>query len=296
MAKQETKRGAAYDAVRFIYDKSPGRSWLRLNTALAQVLDASITAHLSFEVDDFDAMRSNMSGHYWMGNSTGSVCGERFYCHAVKVGHTPACLSFEKYAERPPALWVEDVKTPERLCVGSDFTWEGLRVQVTSMAQDALTACYYENKIDRSDEAQVGDGVYLDREYRKIERIVRAKGKISVRLGDVVNDNRKPTKRFTIPYADLMTKRKAFDAARKDAISKIAAAETPARLTVLSAKLSKFKWRPFDVTELRAAVSAQSAALKAGKRPGDAVEHVNGDPCDNRPENLRVVTLAENNR
>ena len=49
-------------------------------------------------------MRATMSGHYWMGNSEGSECGEGFYSHAVKVGHTPACISFEKYVGRARLL------------------------------------------------------------------------------------------------------------------------------------------------------------------------------------------------
>lgn len=58
------KHGQAYYAVKQIYDNSPGRSWQRLNTALAQTLEASITALLSFEVGDFNAMMKDFNGGY----------------------------------------------------------------------------------------------------------------------------------------------------------------------------------------------------------------------------------------
>lgn len=263
---QDPKRGRAYDAVAFIYQHSPGRSWQRLNTALAETLRAAITAHLTFEVDDFDAMYSRMSGHYWMGNSCGSCPGERFYVHAVDVDHTPACLSFEKHAGRPPALWVEDVKTPNRLRIGSDFTWEGLRVSVTNMTEDHLIACYYENRVDHHDETRVGDGFYLDREYREITKIDRpgahrANG-IKITLGKVLIDNRKPTKRFKIAYPELLETRKHFDAMRKEAILTINGCVAELALGFSSARLSKKPWRPYDKTELSAAIAAKYKALK----------------------------------
>lgn len=31
-------------------------------------------------------------------------------------------------------------------------------------------------------------------------------------------------------------------------------------------------------------------------RPGEQVHHISGDPSDNRPSNLEVVTMAEHNR
>ena len=58
---KEVKRGAAYHAVRYLYDHSPGRSWQRLNWALSDTLKAAIGARLSFEIDDFAAMRATTS-------------------------------------------------------------------------------------------------------------------------------------------------------------------------------------------------------------------------------------------
>jgi len=262
---QKSKHGAAYEAVRFIYDHSPRRSWQRLNAALAETLIAAIRAHLKFKEDDFAAMRADMNGHYWMGNSIGSVCGERFYIYAVNVDHTPACLSFEKYANRPPALWVEDVKTPARLCIGSCFTWEGLRVEVTNMTDEHLIACHYSNRVEHHAEAKVGDGLYFDSVYRRIDSIKKGStGGIILRLGDALEDNRTPSKRFTIPYDALLAKRKGFDAARKDALAKIAAADNEARLNAIVAEGSTLKWRPFDISELIAAIRARRSALRDG--------------------------------
>lgn len=271
--KEQPKRGAAYAAVRFIYNRSPGKSWRRLNGALFETLNAAITAHLSFEPDDFNAICKDMNGGYWMGNSSGSTCGEMLYSHMVKVAHTPACISFERYAERPAALWVEDVKTPGRLCIGSRFTWNGLRVEVTNMFKDRLIACYYENRIERSEQIEVGDGVYIDSGYRRVDAVDRTTWapRIVVRFGEATTqtDNRNPTKRFTIPYTELALRRKQFDATRKAALKKIEAAASEEELDATLKALSEAgatAYRRYDESEIMDAMKQRRKSIKdAGK-------------------------------
>ena len=138
----------------------------------------------------------------------------------------------------------------------------------------------------------MGVVIYIISYSRRIDKITRSASGILVKFGAIQQETRKPTKRFTIPYGELLAKRKAFDAARKDALAKIAATETPEKLKILTAELSTFKWRPFDTSELRAAVSTR---IKVGATGGiDAVEHIDGDVYNNHPSNLRRVMLAEN--
>lgn len=276
MAQQAeaVKRGDAYGAVRMVYEASPGRSWQRLNGALADTLMAAITAHLSFEPGDFSGFRK-MSGHYWMGNSHGGECGERFYVHAVKVGHTPACISFEKYAGRPAALWAEEVKTPGRLCIGSEFTWDGLRVTVSNMMQDYLVACTYGDYEGGGDKE--GDTCYFGRAYRTINRISSTdSGDLLLRLSaPVAKPSRKPTRIIKIRYEELAAKRKVYEKQRKEALAEIAAAEDAASLHAIAERLSSMPratFRHFDIEDIRKAIEAKKGEFK--KEEVEAVERL----------------------
>lgn len=270
MKQEITQRGHAYAAVKHIYDNSPGRSWARLNGALSSTLDASITAHLSFLPDDFSAMFREMSGGYWMGNSSGDQTGEAFYSHAVKVGHTAACISFEKFAGRPAAMWPEKVKTPARLCIGSSFTWDGVGVTVTNMRVDHLIACSYKYGPYRgNDDHQLahGDLMYAESKQRKVEDVKRSEnGDLLIRLGEIVphGDSSKIERRFQITYDELAEKRKEFDVRRNNALSAIAAIETPEALVDLTAELNlagvRF-YRHFDIEAIREAITAKRNAF-----------------------------------
>lgn len=229
--KTQPAHGAAYEAVAHIYRNSPGRSWRRLNSALHDTLSAAITAHLPFMEHDFKAIRKDFSGGYWMGDGNGSAHGERYYTLAVECGHTGACIAFEKYAGRPAALWAEDVKTPMRLRVGSEFTWNRAVVTVTSMKTDHLVACTYggHGYREHSEEISVGDFECLaDRKYRQIEAVEHAGDGVTLRFGPPIDDPhiRKVNSITKITYAELAAKRKAFGIAARNAMALIANAAT----------------------------------------------------------------------
>lgn len=251
----QPRRGEAYTAVRHVYDKSPGRSWRRLNAALGSALDAAITAHLSFEEGDFRAIYSDMNGGYWMGNGSGGACGERFYNLAVLVGHTPACISFESYAGRPPILWPEEVKTPERLTIGSRFTWEGLSVEVTSLTSKQLVACSYGQR--HFDPAlEPGSILHFHGESRPVEQVCQMEsGALFLRFGPPVpSPTRQPDRVLKITYAELAAKRKAQDAVRRSILREIAELGTVEALTALRRRLSSAPlntFRHFDIEDFR---------------------------------------------
>lgn len=268
--KNTEPRGDAYAAVRMIYDKSPGRSWRRLNGALQDTLTAAITAHLSFLPDDFAAICHDMNGGYWMGNSEGSTTGEGFYNLAVKVGHTPACISFERYAGRPAALWAESVKTPERLRIGSEFTWKGARVTVTSMGADHLTACtYHGRRYSNDDRLAIGSYEHLgDGKYRQIESIGQLEnGSLTLQFSAPL-DAPYSVKVKTITrilYADLAAVRKEFDTARRRALGAIAAAQTEQALVEVMAGIASNPagtYRHFDIEDIRNAGRDRKRAIE----------------------------------
>lgn len=269
---EPTGKGAAYEALRSIYNNSAA-SWRRLNGALQSVLGAAITAGLSFEIDDFKAIRSEMKGGYWMGNSCGSETGEGYYSLAVEVNHVPACLSFEKMVGRPPALWPEQVKTPQRLCIGSQFTWEGLIVKVTNLKKDHLIACSYST----AKGASVSYGAFKQGQlrdfdgYRTIDELQAVEdGSLFIRLSEPiplarVRPDSVPERIFKITYEALTAKRKEYDATRKQALKDIVATETPAALDEVMTRLSEATkqnvYRHFDIEDIRTAYSKQMKAF-----------------------------------
>jgi hypothetical protein len=265
---RDENRSDAFLAVAHIYRNSPGQSWRRLNGALHGALEAAIIAHLKFDEDDFDSISHHFRGGYWMGNSDGGVCGERYYNLAVKCGHTPACISFEKYAGRTAVLWAEKVKTPSRLHIGERFTWEGLLVTVTSMKQDHLIACSYKEDPD----APVWDGELKagqvrsigHSEYRRIDDLVPAgDGSLIMRLGPAFDreyERDAPDRRFKITYAELTAKRKEYDQRRKAALKEIDGAESPEALLAITERLNaagRHAYRHFDIEEMTAALRAK---------------------------------------
>lgn len=254
---KDAVRGDAYVAVRHIYDKSPGRNWRRLNGALQDALTSAITAHLSFLPDDFIALMRDTSGGHWMGNGY-VTCGEGFYMHAVKVNHTPACIAFEKFAGRPAALWAEKVKTPERLCVGADFTWEGCAVTVTSMTPTHLVACSYKDDRGNHNEVITAGSVTWTQGRRLVEWVKHVEdGSMLLRLSANAPEQRSPDRVFKITYEALTARRKQFDMARKDVLKSIGAADTAESLHAIRIELAnqpRFTYRHFDIEDFRLAI------------------------------------------
>jgi hypothetical protein len=264
---REQNYGAAYEAVRFIYDHSPGRSWQRLNWSLYQTLQAAIQARLSFLPDDFAAIHRSMNGGYWMGNSEGSECGESLYSFAVRQGHIPACISFEKWKNRPAFIWAEEVKTPGRLCIGSKFTWEGMGIEVTNIKKDTLIACWYKYDHEGTEEGvKKGTLTHFNGGYRVIQEIDRdSEGLEVVRFGPIVEDpGRKPERIFKITADQLAAKRKEYDKTRKTALAEIAAARNKIELEPIIARYTAMgasAFRRFDLEEIRTAIRGQQESF-----------------------------------
>jgi hypothetical protein len=273
MKTQDTLYGDTYAAVRMIYYKSPGRSWQRLNSALQDALTAAITAHLSFLPDDFGAIVRDMNGGYWMGRSVGSTCGERYYTLAVKMGHTPACVSFERYADRPAALWSEDVKTPSRLCIGSDLTWNGERLHVTNMKRSELIACAYGPNED--DPLAAGCIRHFDDGYRIVERVrVVECDKLSLRLSaPVASPKRKARRIVHITYDQLTAARKAADTIRKRMLREIEATTKEELRTVMERISAERKaYRRCDILDFQKAIQDRERALREAR--GTVIEAI----------------------
>ncbi len=278
--------GDAYAAVRHVYDKSPGRSWRRLNSALQDTLTAAITAHLSFLPDDVAAISHDMNGAYWLGDGAGSALGERYYSLSVGCCHTPACISFERYAGRPAALWSEDNKTPQRLHVGSEFTWKAQKLTVTSMKPDHFVACSYHGRsFEGRDAICIGQFENLgDRKYRQIEGIKRKGDEVTIRFSAPVEDpySRKVERLVRITFEELVTKRKEYEANRRLALKDIAVADTPEVLDAVSRRLASIgadAYRHFDIEDFRAAIAEREKGFGVERaEAADLKRWIAGEP------------------
>src|SRR5207253_434140 len=144
-------------------------------------------------------------------------------------GNLSAAISLESYLGRTPFIWAERTKSPGRLCVGSEFTWKGERLKVTSFDDKAhtLTACSYTKDYDGDDEG-VGNVVYFLGDYRTIEaRTDYGDGSLVVRCSAKQDhEPRKIKKRFCITNEEMQTVRADYDARRRKHEKAIKAATT----------------------------------------------------------------------
>lgn len=128
------------------WDSIPRRSWRNRNGAMSEMLKTAISSGMEFEPGDIIAIYKRFNAGYWIGESS-----PHFYslaCSAQSGTNTSAAIAWEKYLGQPPVLWAERTKYPDRLHVGSQFNWSGMRLTVTSMEKSHLIGCTY--KEDRS--------------------------------------------------------------------------------------------------------------------------------------------------
>lgn len=170
MKKKEVKSDVIdlLDLVWSSANDSTGFSWERLNHGMRAALSLAIGSGFKFAEDDMKYIFSNYRSGYWLGDTT-----EWIYTEAIGVENDTAIKSYEKLKNREPIIADEVdgnsrsqfshgnnvTRAKCRLFVGARFVWRGIRVTVTSFAEDSsyCTACSYkpraegsyENKIDK---------------------------------------------------------------------------------------------------------------------------------------------------
>lgn len=129
-------------------------SYERLNHAMRDALSLAIGAGFEFNEGDIDHVFEHYRSGYWLGAST-----EWIYTDAITVGNMTAIKSYEAAKNRQGFL-ADDVdigvrdntfvhligkRKRERLCVGAEFTYRGLKLKVNSFADDSsyVNACFY---------------------------------------------------------------------------------------------------------------------------------------------------------
>lgn len=254
-----TLRGASMQAT--------GHSWTRLNGVLRQAMHGLITAGVKFEADDV-AKALGKSGSYWSDCEGwySSACGSE---HRDGGGNISAAISIENHLGRTPFMWAERTKSAERLRIGSEFTWAGERVKVTSFddAAKTLTACSYKNEGD--DEEEVGQLFYIMGQYRKLEaRTDYNDGSIVARFsGKVDYESKKIKKRFCISNEEMQRVRADYDARRRKHEKAIKSAKTLEELESAkeaAAAEGQSAYRHFDLEILSAAIRTRREGIING--------------------------------
>jgi hypothetical protein len=280
-----------------VWNHAPHKSNARFNGALYSALKNAIASGMEFHPDDLRWLAKENRLDWWLTDG-----GEGLYalaCGSERGSeNTSAALAFEKHLGRPAYLWAEETKTPARLHRGSQFTWQGHRVRVTSFNDDdqSLTACSYKSTSYRKQE-EVGDTTHFDRAHRRIELVKRYEdGTICLRLGPPAKDETADIdRRFKITHAELLAARKTYDATRRQHERAIAAATTMAALYAACAAASDAgarAFRHFDLDILRADITAKSKALRSQMTAAELEAAANARSA-RQAENLRRWMAGE---
>jgi hypothetical protein len=194
-----------------------------------------------------------LRGGWWFGDGNGSNIGESFYTLACDVNHAGAQQSFESFAERPGVLWEENIRTPERLHVGSRFTWKGVFVTVTSMRKDSLVACTYKN-IERVEDLKPGAIIG----YNPGHLVLSAKRNGKKTVLKVVETSDRPCgtiidKRFTITYEEITDLRKTAKARVRAIVTKITQCNPDRDRARITKEINAEHFRHFELEEIQSA-------------------------------------------
>lgn len=274
------KKSPALQHVQHVWSNTRIRgSYQRLNTAMYLALKNAIEADLEFHEADLDKMPG--IGR-WL-----TAGGENLYALACGsergILNASAAAAFEKMYGRKVWLWAEETKTPGRLFIGSQFTWEGELVTVTSFndTKQTLVACSYKDahRFMSDDEAKkAGDLVYFKSAYRSLEVYREDKdGTICARFSPPTHNNERViARRFTITHAELTAKRKEYDARRRKFEKQIAGAATLAELDAIGQSVSaegQHAYRHFDLDILREALKERREQIKENQSAAEAAAY-----------------------
>jgi hypothetical protein len=260
--KKKPKSDIVFNILQQMLANSPERSYKRLNPSLRSTLDNCIEADLPFQPDTFSRIYSEMRGHWWFGDGAGSAAGEHYYATACHCNHASAQQSFEQYAGRPGVLWEEDIGTPSRLHVGSEFTWRSEHLTVTSMRSDSLVACSYKGGRDSVHGLKPG-AVIHEAGYHLITA-VKKEGKstlLTVVQTPAGFDSREIKRRVTIKYADIIEFRRTAKARVKAVLEKIAKCEPSSDAIALSKEINAEHFRHFELEEINRAFSKRKGLI-----------------------------------
>jgi hypothetical protein len=248
----------------------------RTNVTYSALCDA-ISGGMHFGENDFAIIKKRIGLVAILGTETRQRL-ERLYALACgkerASANSTAVAALEKYLKREPFLWAERARTPERLYVGSELTWEGVRVKVTSFSADgsSLSACQYgEYEAWNKEMPSVGDVNYFCNHDRRIEAIADlGDGSMAIRFSGPIpesrDERRKIVKRFTITREQLNEARADFDKRRRMHEKAFAACSTLEQVEVRRAEvaaLGREVWRHFDIEILQAALEAAKERIKA---------------------------------
>jgi hypothetical protein len=164
-------------------NKATSHSWERLNHSMRESLSMAIGAGFLFAEDDIQYVFRHYNSGRWLGDSQ-----EWIYSEAIKAENKSAIASYEKIKNRV-GLIADGVtlgnsrylhsscstRQRERLFVGAEFTWRGVKVKVTSFADDQsyVNACSYKPRKEGEYSDKIDKRFKITREDLIAERAER---------------------------------------------------------------------------------------------------------------------------